>query len=184
MTVSETDPSGAKRVKSTGFSIPYPPEYRSFLPNRPLLKRISDVTGGRAVATPAESLRPILRPGESITELWPFFMMLAALVIPFDVGVRRLALPMREIFAKLWSRLRRRDQTVGDTEVRIDRLRQAKERAAKAPGEPGPSPASPGASVQTDRPAPKPAANQKPGPAIGSKLLESKRQRERERDGE
>ncbi len=181
VTVSETDPSGVKRVKATGFSIPYPPEYRSFLPNRPLLKLISDLTGGRALAAPTESLRPILRPGESITELWQLFMMLAALVIPFDVGVRRLALPMREMFAKLWARLRRKRQDSAETHVRIDRLRQAKERASSASREAPDSAAQGPAPMAGDRPAVKPASSTKPGTAVGSKLLESKRQRDRDR---
>jgi Ca-activated chloride channel family protein len=129
VTVSEKDPSGAIRVSSSGFSVPYPPEYRSFRPNRPLLDQIAKRTQGMELKEPQQALRPVPNPGSSITELWPMLVLFAALLIPIDVGVRRLAIPLAEALAKVWARIRqRKEAVVAQTEV-VDRLHQAKQRA-------------------------------------------------------
>jgi hypothetical protein len=82
---------------------------------------------------PAEALRPVVNAGESIRELWPLFLFIAALLIPFDVGVRRLALPAREIALKAWQALAgklRRQESVAPISAQVERLQQAKKRAA------------------------------------------------------
>jgi Ca-activated chloride channel family protein len=126
VTVAEPDPKGGVRTRTTGFSLPYPAEYRTVRPNRPLLTRISETTGGKALVKPEEALRFVKDPGASITELWPFLLTAAALLLPIDVGVRRIALPFGEIFAKLMARLRRRPEPVAVETV--GRLQKAKAR--------------------------------------------------------
>jgi len=178
VTVSEKDPAGGERVQSTGFSIPYPAEYRTTRPNRPLLARMADQTGGIDETKPDQALRSVPNPGESISELWPLFIFLSALVLPFDVAVRRIALPLGEILAKIWAAVRsRRRQPVAQQAV-VGRLQQAKQRAQK-PG--ASSPEMPRAHIpdsQTSGPShpSKPAAAQRTGSA-SSALLESKRKR-------
>lgn len=175
VTVAEKDPAGGTRVSASGFSVPYPPEYRSFRPNRPLLSQVANTTKGMELKDPLEALRPVESPGQSITELWPLFVLLAALLIPIDVGVRRLAIPMGELLAKLWARLRSRKEVVGaQTEV-VGRLQQAKERARTTSDVPL-TPTSPTANPEpTKREPVKPTA--KSGSSAGSSLLEAKRKR-------
>ncbi|MBS1716840.1 MAG: VWA domain-containing protein [Armatimonadetes bacterium] len=130
VTVTEPDGQGGKRASTTGFSIPYSPEYQTVKPNTPLLARLGAMTGGLALVKPEDSLRPAVRAGQSITDLWPALLLFAALLLPVDVGVRRLALPVGEIFTKLKARLRRKPTENKGQEVVIDRLISAKQRAA------------------------------------------------------
>jgi uncharacterized membrane protein len=178
VTVAEPDPQGGQRVTASGFSIPYPPEYRTTRANRPLLQRLSSVTGGAELAKPLDALRPVPNPGASITELWPLLVFLAALLLPVDVGVRRLALPLGEILAKLWARLRpQRAPTVATQVEVVGRLQQAKRRAST---EAGGEPATPVVVERTpERPAPAPAPRPTAG-ATGSTakgLLDAKKKR-------
>jgi len=130
VTVAEPDPVGGKRISATGFSVPYPPEYRTYRANRPLLDRVSKVTGGLGISKPAEALRSVPNPGVSITELWPALLMFAAFLLPVDVGVRRLALPLGELVAKALARLRSRKLNQPNTQQEVvGRLHQAKHRA-------------------------------------------------------
>jgi uncharacterized membrane protein len=128
VTVAEPDPSGGSRTSATGFSLPYPPEYRSYRANLPLLNRTAAMTSGLRLSSPSQALRPVKNPGESITELWPSLMLWAALLLPLDIGVRRLALPLGEILAKIWARLRRREAEVIPQQVVVGRLQAAKQR--------------------------------------------------------
>src|SRR5205085_10553708 len=79
VTVAEPDPQGGTRVRSSGFSMSYPAEYRSFRPNLPMMARMSAITHGKALDKPAQALEPIKDPGVSITELWATFLLLAGL---------------------------------------------------------------------------------------------------------
>lgn len=175
VTVAEKDPAGGTRVSASGFSVPYPPEYRSFRPNRPLLSQVAKTTQGLELKDPTEALRPVKNPGQSITELWPFLVFLAALLIPIDVGVRRLAIPLGELLAKLWAKIRsRKEATASQTEV-VGRLQQAKERARTTSDVPLTT-AAPIATQEPERREPvKPAA--RGGASAGSSLLEAKRRR-------
>jgi hypothetical protein len=177
VTVAEKDPNGGERVSSTGFSLPYPPEYRSMRPNHSLLARMAERTRGKEVADAAETLRNVLNPGESITELWPLFILLAALVLPFDVGVRRIALPLRDILAKLWSRIRMaREKPSAQPEV-VGRLQQAKQRAQRSGStEPPQVVIHERREAEAERPKVAAATPARPGVA-SSKLLEAKRKR-------
>lgn len=174
VTVSEKDPSGGERVSSTGFSLPYPAEYRTTRPNHPLLARVAEQTKGIEETQPAQALRMVPNPGESISELWPFFIFLAALVLPFDVGVRRIALPLRDILAKAWARLRPTRQKSTTEQVVVGRLQHAKQRAQRTPS------ADPPPTIihepEPTRPPVSPVPTTRPGTA-SSKLLEAKRKR-------
>ena len=129
VTVAEPDGSGGRRTSATGYSVPYPAEYRTYKANLPLLNRVAKMTGGIQVTKWEQSLRPMPNPGVSITELWPSLLFLAALLLPVDVGVRRLALPLGELLAKVTERLRSSRPEKAAAPVAVDRLHKAKERA-------------------------------------------------------
>ncbi len=98
VSVAEDAPNGQTRVFASGFSVPYPPEYRSYRTNNALLKTMAEATSGKAIDSPADSLRTIPVSGQSMTELWSRFLILALILLPFDVALRRLAIPLSEIF--------------------------------------------------------------------------------------
>ena len=177
VTVAEPDPRGGVRTRTTAVGNPYPAEYRTVRPNRPLLSRLAETTGGRLLTRPEEALRPAKDPGASISELWPTLLLLSALLLPFDVAVRRIALPWSEILDKAKSRLRREAPV---PEVRtVDRLRQAKLRATPEVR----------TEVRNVEPA-QPAEETRPAPKVvptGSRsstegLLEAKRRRKEDAD--
>jgi hypothetical protein len=179
VTVAEPDPKGGTRTSATGFSLPYPPEYQSYRANRPLLERVAAMTSGMSLTSPSQALRPVPNPGASITELWPSLLFFAALLLPFDIGVRRLALPVGEILAKVWARFRRRSTgpAVTQQQVVVGRLQQAKQRvqqegiAATAP-----SPTFSGSAQTPPAETPKPTPRVPAGTSTQS-LLEAKRKR-------
>ncbi|MFZ4507624.1 MAG: VWA domain-containing protein [Fimbriimonas sp.] len=176
VSVAESEGVG-ERVSVSGFSIPYPPEYRSVRMNRPLLEQVAEKTGGKLLEKPGEATRPVVRPGESISELWMQFIFAAALLLPFDIAVRRVALPLGEIFAKAIAFLRRRPAKVEAEASPVGRLHAAKQRVREAqtaaPVEvPAPEPTTP--SAREPMPAPKPP--ERTGPA-SSALLEARRKR-------
>jgi len=177
VTVAETDSTGGTRVSASGFSVPYPPEYRSFRPNRPLLSQVAKTTKGIELQNPSQALRPVSNPGESITELWQMFVFLAALLIPVDVGVRRLAIPLTELLAKLWARVRARKESVPSQTVVVDRLQQAKQRAKTGSGQ---APTINEERIAPDSPPREPVVRpaSRAGSSAGTSLLEAKRKRQ------
>ena len=182
VTVAEPDPAGGKRTTATGFSVPYPPEYRTYRANLPLLSRVSKATGGLGITKPLEALRPVPNPGESITELWPILLLFAAILLPVDVGVRRLAIPMSEMIAKAlaWLRVRRvkvREET--KQEVVIGRLQRAKQRAqSEAPAENRQPVYIASSEPKQDPPEPRPT-RPPVGASTAHSLLDAKRKREK-----
>ena len=180
VTVAEPDGAGGKRTSATGFSVPYPPEYGTYRANRPLLTRLSTVTGGLGISKPADALRPVKDPGASITELWPMLLLFAACLLPIDIGVRRLALPLGEILAKFLARLRRLQPAPQPAQqVVVSRLQQAKQRANTDTPADAPAPV-----ILTNRdPKPSEPTDRPPTPATGStsaanRLLEAKKKRQ------
>jgi hypothetical protein len=166
VTIAEADGRG---VTNSGFSVPYPPEYKRYRANTALLERMSASTGGMALTTPVQAARPMANPGTSISPLWNILIALAALLLPFDVAARRLALPLTAIvsrMARLFSRRPVRER-VTNVDPRVERLMGAKERAQKPTQEPKPETTQ--TTSKTEANAPTSAA---------TKLLEAKRRRD------
>lgn len=180
--------AGSGRIATSGVSLPYPAEYRSFRPNRPLLERIAQETGGQALTEPAQVARPLKDPGFSLTELAALFLLLSALLLPLDVAARRVAIPFAEIWAKVMARVAERRgarKAPIQQEVVIGRLQKAKERTRL----PSPDAAAPrettGAEIGSKpvESAPeKPMAPSSQG-SVGSRLLDAKRRRGEKEDG-
>ncbi|HUP28081.1 MAG TPA: VWA domain-containing protein [Chloroflexia bacterium] len=85
--------------QTLGMVVPYSPEYKGTPGDGDLLPRLAAITGGRnlspdAVAAPFEHNLPRV---QSTADLWPLFLLLAILLLPFDIGVRRLAVTRADI---------------------------------------------------------------------------------------
>jgi Ca-activated chloride channel homolog len=183
VSLAEDDPAGGKRISSSGFSLPYPAEYRNYRANRPLLQRLSQATGGMELKNPIDAMRPAKEPGFSVHELWMLFVLIAALLLPLDVASRRVAIPVVEIWQRFWAWVRsRRAVPVTATQTVItERLAKAKERATTDEVTPRPRIEIPTGPVEEDRPAAATGASQG---AAASKLLEAKRKRQQSSDEE
>lgn len=176
VTVSEEDPRGGNRVSSSGFSVPYPAEYRNYRANKPLLERVSKETKGLALTDPRQAARPVTEPGYSIQELWSWFIIFAAILLPIDVAARRIALPVGVIVAKAlaWLRTRRTESVA--VPAHVERLRAAKKRAGTESGDAPPAVAPSAGVTRAEKEVPRPAAKSGSASAASS-LLEAKRRR-------
>ena len=169
VTVAENE---GNTVSTSGFSIPYPPEYKAYRANTPLLEKLSRQTGGMALKSATDAARPIANPGVSIAQLWAWFVMLAAILLPIDVAVRRIALPMGALVTAL-TRLRiRKPTTAGVPDARVERLQRAKQRATEHTPTGQQAPTAPNTST--------PSASKAPTSTVSAatRLLEAKQRRE------
>jgi len=124
--------------------VPYSPEHRDLTANEALLTQLAQVGGGAVLSDPAGAFRSNRPSVASTLDLAPWLLFAAMLLLPVDVGVRRLAL-QREDFGRAWrwirARTRRRRATGAPATPELARLRSVKERAvAAARQDPRPAP--------------------------------------------
>jgi hypothetical protein len=86
-----------------GLVAPTPAEYRLLGTNEPFLASLRSATGGRAIALPEEVWTHDLATTASFTALWPPLLVLALLLWPLDVALRRVSVGRRELAdARRW----------------------------------------------------------------------------------
>ncbi len=93
-----TLPDGQKESQTAGAVVPYPEEYRQLAADDFLLTRVAETSGGATreaseLAGLYESARATVR---TPTPVWPQLLLLGAILLPFDVAVRRLVLDQRQ----------------------------------------------------------------------------------------
>jgi hypothetical protein len=95
--------------QTIGAVVPYTPEYRGADADTGLLPRIASLSGGRELEplSPALAFDRNLPPVRSSTSLWPLLLTLAILLLPLDVGVRRVSI-YRSDLARFVEEARRR----------------------------------------------------------------------------
>ena len=129
---------------------------------------------------PARAVRPVTEPGFSVQELWPTLMLLAALLLPLDVALRRIALPIGEMLAAAWAWIlaqRRHSETPVPQVATVGRLKEAKQRSRRDDTSADPvAPVEIPAAAPTAAP-PAPAPPPTPGESAASRLLDAKRKR-------
>ena len=118
---------------TTGWVMGYSPEYAALEGDPAYLERLAELGGGSVLVEPGEVFAHTLRGEGATRDLWPYLLALATLLLPFDVGVRRLALGRRD-WARVWAwvmeRLpRRRPRLVAEAPSPVGRLFEAKSRA-------------------------------------------------------
>jgi uncharacterized membrane protein len=157
--------SGATPVgRTVGLVAPTAAEYRLLGANEPLLAALRAATGGRPLASAAEVWRHDLRSTTAGIDLWPLLLLVALLLWPLDVAMRRVSVTRRELaaargwVADRWVRWRgpaRRTAQVGGMLAAKERAAGTRTRRALVGGA-GPAAAS--AAASTVRP-PAPAAD-------------------------
>ncbi len=75
---------------TTGFAVGYSPEYRFLGTNQLTLTKMASLTGGRELSVPAHAYRHDLSAVVSTRPLWWPLTLLALLLLPLEVAVRRL----------------------------------------------------------------------------------------------
>ena len=108
LTATQTDPTtGEQAVQSSGFVVPYSPEYGLTGTNQTLLQVIARQTGGGLISDPNDAFAHTLPSVGAPQPLWPLLLLLAAILLVGDVGVRRVRISAPEIRAG-YSAIRRR----------------------------------------------------------------------------
>ena len=130
--ISQTRPGAAALGRTVGLVEPVAAEYRLLGVNLPFLAALRAATGGREITLPADPWVHDLRLTSSFTELWPWLLILALLLWPIDVALRRVSLGRRELVdARAWvtRRWRARHSTAPRTAASEGML-AARDRAA------------------------------------------------------
>ena len=95
--VTQTKAGSPSLGRTLGLVAPTPAEYRLLGANEPLLAAMRNATGGRALEAPAEAWVHDLQATSRFTELWPWLLVLALLLWPLDIALRRVSLGRREL---------------------------------------------------------------------------------------
>ena len=94
-------------MQSSGFVVPYSPEYGLTGTNQTLLQGLARQTGGGLIDDPNDAFAHTLPSVGAPQPLWPVLLLLAAILLVGDVGVRRVRISAPEIRAG-YSAIRRR----------------------------------------------------------------------------
>ena len=87
---------------SGGIIVPYSPEYSLPRGDRgAALAQARELTGGGELADPAATFAHTLPPARDARPIWPPLLILAIVLLPFDIALRRLILSRRELRAAL-----------------------------------------------------------------------------------
>jgi Mg-chelatase subunit ChlD len=184
-----TSPQVEQVFNTAGWVLSYPPEYRRLDADPDLLAQIASLTGGNILSEdPGNVFAHTLPAPRSSRPIWPGLVALAALCLPFDIALRRLAVSRSEVQRALYRLLdrlefARPDQIPAPPKARhIESLLRAKARSREnlkleaTPVPPSNSPAEiqvlPKAKDQT----PKPHEDEPvPGKSTAEILLDRKR---------
>ncbi|MDX1992278.1 MAG: VWA domain-containing protein [bacterium] len=127
-----TDPTQEGINQTTGWVMTYSPEYEVRQTDDTLLAQIAEMTGGQNLAaTPEGIFARNLRYVQASLPIWPWLLLAAMLLLPFDVAVRRLIVTqsdLRRLRAYLNERVLGR-QLAAEGPARLSALREARERA-------------------------------------------------------
>ena len=129
--VTQTLAGAAAVGRTLGLVAPTPAEYRLLGTNEPLLAAIRGATGGREVAGAADAWRHDLGTTAGETPLWPWLLVLALLLWPLDVFLRRVQLTRRDLAAeRAWARaIPARRRRVATRPAPVQGMLAARERA-------------------------------------------------------
>ena len=101
--ITQIRPGAAALGRTVGLVAPVAAEYRILGANQPFLATLRAATGGREILTPEEPWRHDLTTTASFTELWPWLLILALLLWPLDIALRRVSIGRRELAdARAW----------------------------------------------------------------------------------
>jgi hypothetical protein len=151
--------------ETLGLVVPYSPEYHEVGTDPALLNQLARLTGGGQLPEPAAAFLHNLPAADRAREFWAPLLLIAALLFPLDVALRRVMLgpaDLRRAAAWLRARLPARPEAPG-RERALGRLFEARDRARGRRPEAGAGPSSP--REPAAEPAPPPAGKAEAEPA-------------------
>jgi Ca-activated chloride channel homolog len=106
--VRQTEADGSIANQSSGFVVPYSPEYSAGGTDENFLEGLAKRTGGRLIHDPGQAFIHDLPAVGAPRQLWPYLLALVAMLFVADVGVRRVRITgpeMRAAYYKIRRRL-------------------------------------------------------------------------------
>ena len=97
--ITQTRPGTTPLARTVGLVAPTAAEYRLLGANEPFLASLRVATGGTVIASPMDPWIHDLTATDRFTDLWPFLLVLALLLWPLDIALRRMSLGRRELLA-------------------------------------------------------------------------------------
>ncbi len=134
-TEEDQETSALELAQTTGWVMSYSPEYEVRDFDDAVLENLADLTrGGDLGIDPALAFAHNIDAQDAAVPLWPWLLLASAILLPFDVGVRRLLITrsdLRRLNTWFQTRvlLRGRNQGHEATAERLSTLRQARDRA-------------------------------------------------------
>jgi hypothetical protein len=120
--VTERESGVIKHANTTGLVVPYSPEYRDLGTDMASLRAIAQAGGGTLLTDPAQAFKvavPRVQAPRSLSEL---LLVLAILLFPIDIALRRLIFRVEDLPA--WqAALRRAPAAAAPAEATVARLR-------------------------------------------------------------
>jgi Mg-chelatase subunit ChlD len=101
--VTQAESDGVVANASSGFVVPYSPEYRAGGTDANFLDSLARRTGGRLIREPEQAFVHDLPAVGAPRPLWPYLLALAALLFVGDVGVRRVRITGPELRAAYYA---------------------------------------------------------------------------------
>jgi uncharacterized membrane protein len=132
--ITQTRPGTSPLGRTVGLVAQTPAEYRVLGANEAVLAALRSPSGGSTIESPLDPWRHDLTVTDRFTELWPLLLVLALLLWPLDIALRRMSLGRRELAAaRGWVRDigRRRGATARRTATG-ESLLAARERAGSS----------------------------------------------------
>ena len=129
MRVTQTRPGRRRSGGRSGWSRRRPPSTACSGANEPFLAALRTATGGREIETPLDPWLHDLRTTSRFTDLWPLLLVLALLLWPLDIALRRVSIGRREFAAAgAWVRAlpQRRPRDRGPDGRRREPVRRAR----------------------------------------------------------
>ena len=131
--VTQTKAGEGALGRTLGLVAPTPAEYRLLGSNEPLMAAMRNATGGSEVGLPADVWAHDLQSTSRFTDLWPVLLVLALLLWPLDIALRRVSLGRRELAdGRAWIGDRVRGRRVARRTQQTEDLFAARERAGSA----------------------------------------------------
>ncbi len=97
--ISQTRPGTSPLGRTIGLVAPTSAEYRQLGADEPFMASLRAATGGCVVTTAKDPWIHDLASTSQFTELWPLLLLLALLLWPLDIALRRMSFGRRELVA-------------------------------------------------------------------------------------
>ncbi len=132
MRISQTRPGSSALGRNVGLVAPTAAEYRLLGVNQPFLATLRAATAGRAITAPLEPWAHDLATTRSFTQLWPLLLVLALLLWPLDIGLRRVSIGRRDLRDARQALVDWRRGRIAPRSAPVEGMLAARDRAAGA----------------------------------------------------